>query len=155
MRPFGSALRLVAMALIAAGCGSGGDGPGGAGSGPIDTFRMEPGDCFDDTFFTSGELSEVPGVPCDRPHDNEVYATFDVPGDVFPGDDELDRLADEGCLARFEAAIGTPYEESILVFTKLTPSDRSWTDLNDREIVCVAYHMELQKLTGTVLGSGM
>lgn len=147
-------VELIVVVLVVGGCGVGGDAAGGSDDGPIDAFGMQPGDCFDDTFFTAGELTEVPGVPCDQPHDNEVYATFDVTGDVFPGDDQLDQLADQGCLARFEAAIGRPYEESTLVFTKLTPSERSWAELSDREVVCVAYHMELEKLTGSVLGSG-
>lgn len=35
------------------------------------------------------------------------------------------------------------------------PSKQSWGQRKDREVVCVAYHMELEKLTGSVLGSGM
>ena len=64
-------------------------------------------------------------------------------------------LADLGCLERFEKYVGATYEESELAITHLVPSEASWTQINDREVVCVAYHMELEKLTGSVRDSGM
>lgn len=148
---------VFAALVLAAGCGDARrDGSGAIETaGALDAFEMRPGDCFDDSFFDAGEVSDLPGVPCGQPHDNEVYATFDVVGDEYPGQDRIDELADQGCLDRFAAAIGAPYEESVLVFTTLTPSEGSWSERNDREVVCVAYHMELEKLTGSVLGSGM
>ena len=58
-------------------------------------------------------------------------------------------------MERFEAAIGASYEESVLVIWRLIPTEGSWNLRNDREVLCAAYHMDLEKLTGTVLGSGM
>lgn len=123
-------------------------------SGDLDAFQMQVGDCFDDVLGPAAEISEVPGVPCASLHDNEVYAVFDVAEAVWPGDVRITELADIGCLERFEAAIGAPYQESELVFTTLTPSATSWSEVDDREVVCIAYHMELEKLSGSVLGSG-
>lgn len=146
---------LLALTLVAVGCGPERDESGAIQSaGSLDAFEMRAGDCFDDSTLGS-EVAEVPAVPCAQPHDNEVYATFDVPGDAFPGEDLLDELAEQGCLDRFAAAIGASYEESVLVFTTLIPSEESWNRRDDREVICVAYHMELEKLTGSVLGSGM
>ena len=122
-------------------------------AGAVDAFSIRVGDCYNDQ--TADEVSDVPGVPCSEAHDNEVYATFDLSGSEWPGDDEILELGDQGCLERFEAAIGAPYEESILMFTTLVPSRTSWMRGKDREVVCGAYHMELEKLTGTVLNSGM
>ena len=124
-------------------------------AGAIDAFAMRVGDCFDDSFFQSDEVSDVPGVPCAQPHDNEVYALFDIPGDAWPGGEQVETLADEGCFMRFEGAVGVSYEESILLYTTLYPTEDSWNRLDDREVICVAYHMEAEKLTGSVLGTGM
>lgn len=124
-------------------------------AGAVDAFAMQVGDCFDDAYIGSDEISHVPGVPCSDPHDNEVYALFDIPADAFPGQEEVDRLADEGCFERFEAAIGTSYEESVLVYTTMTPTQASWAQISDRQVICVAFHMEYDKLTRSVLASGL
>lgn len=124
-------------------------------AGSVDAFTLRVGDCYDDQMFSSDGVSEVPGVPCGVAHDNEVYATFDLSGSEFPGDDEVVELADEGCLDRFEAAIGATYEESVLMITTLYPTRASWAQAKDREVICGAYQMDLEKLTGSVLNSGM
>jgi hypothetical protein len=112
------------------------------------------GDCFDDEAFASTEISEIPGVPCSQPHDNEIYATFDLPGE-WPGDERVEELAYSGCFDRFEAAIGKSYEDSVIDYTTIYPSAGSWKQLDDREVICVGYHMEYEQLTGSILGSGL
>lgn len=124
-------------------------------AGAVDAFAMRVGDCFNDQTALSGEVSDVPGVPCSEPHDNEVYSTFDLTMAEWPGEERAYEVADEGCLERFEAAIGASYDESVLMITTLIPSKGSWAQVGDREVVCAAYHMELEKLTGSVLSSGM
>lgn len=123
-------------------------------AGAVDAFEVQVGDCFDDEAFASSEISEIPGVPCSEPHDNQIYATFDVSGE-WPGEDRMDELADEGCYERFASAIGMSYEESVIDYTTIYPSQGSWKQRGDREVVCVGYHMELEKLTGSILGSGL
>jgi hypothetical protein len=122
-------------------------------AGSVDAFEMRVGDCFDDSAFDSDEISEVAGIPCSEPHDNEVYATFDVSGE-WPGEERIEELAFEGCYDRFEGAIGKSYEDSVIDYTTIYPSQGSWKQRDDREVICVAYHMEYDKLTGSVLGSG-
>lgn len=124
-------------------------------AGALDAFAMQVGDCFDDRAFTSGEVSDVPGVPCSEPHDNEVFALFDLDLPKFPGDEKVLELADEGCYDRFSKYVGATYEESVLMITTLVPSEGSWTQRDDREVVCITYHMELEKLDGSVRGTGM
>ncbi len=123
-------------------------------AGSVDAFTIRVGDCFDDQFTFGDEVSDVPGVPCTDPHDNEVYAKFDLQVSEWPGDDRANELADEGCLDRFERAIGARFDDSILQITTMIPTAGSWAERGDREVVCIAYHMELDKLTGTVLNSG-
>jgi hypothetical protein len=122
-------------------------------AGAVDAFALRVGDCFDDQ--SGSEVLDVPGVPCSEPHDNEIYAVFDLQGNEWPGKDVVSSLAEEGCFERFEAAIGASYEESVLVFWPLIPTEGSWRGRKDREVLCAAYHMDLEKLTGSVLASGM
>ena len=117
--------------------------------GNVDAFTIRVGDCFDDTSALvseeAGEVSSLPGVPCAEPHDNEVYAVFDVDFASFPGDEEMGELAFSQCLERFQGFVGTVYEESILDITALYPSDQSWRLQDDREVVCAVYDMNLNK----------
>lgn len=126
-----------------------------AAAGSLDAFSMRVGDCYDDQVFYSDEVSDVPGVPCDEPHDNEVFAVFDIQEGTYPGEERTLEIADEGCLERFESYVGQTYEESALMITNLVPSKGSWHQVADREVICVAYDMELEKLTGSVRGTGM
>ena len=106
--------------------------------GAVDAFSMRVGDCFDDgSAFDDDEVNSVPGVPCSQPHDNEVYALFDVTETSFPGED-MGRIAHEGCLARFEGFVGKDYDSSQLDIATLYPSRESWAQQNDREVVCVS-----------------
>jgi hypothetical protein len=121
-------------------------------AGSVGAFEAQVGDCFDDEAFESDEISEIPAVPCSQEHDNEIYAAFDVAGE-WPGDERIEELAYEGCLSRFAGAIGKAYEDSEIEFTTMYPSEGSWNNVDDREVLCVGYHMELEKLTGTIRGS--
>jgi hypothetical protein len=123
-------------------------------AGAVDAFEVRVGDCFDDEAFASSEISEIPGVPCSQPHDNEVYATFDIAGE-WPGDERVEELAYEGCFERFARAIGKSYEDSVIDFTTLFPTQGSWKQRDDREVVCVGFHMEAEELTGSIIGSGL
>ena len=113
--------------------------------GQIDAFAMRVGDCFDD---------ELPGLPCSDPHDNEVYAVFDVSFATFPGDQAMLDVATDGCFKRFAGFVGRSFDESILDILPIYPTDASWSQLNDREIICAVYHIDGKKLTGSVKGSG-
>src|SRR5688572_4459221 len=102
--------------------------------GSVDAFQMRVGDCFDDgSTFDDDEVNTVPGVPCSQPHDNEVYALFDVNHATFPGE-EMAEIAHEGCLSRFEGFVGKDYDSSSLDIATLYPSRESWQQQDDREV---------------------
>ena len=66
--------------------------------GDVGVFALEVGDCFDQP--PDGNIEEVAGVPCDEPHDTEVYAKFDMEGGddaPYPGD-----AAVQTCAPRLE-----------------------------------------------------
>jgi hypothetical protein len=123
-------------------------------AGSVGAFEVQVGDCFNDEAFENTEISEIPAVPCSEPHDNEVYAAFDITGE-WPGGERVEELAYKGCLERFMGAIGKGYEDSVIDYTTIYPTEGSWNQRNDREVLCVGYHMEAEKLTGSIRGSGL
>ncbi len=128
------------------------------GEGEIDAFAMRVGDCFDDSpeiTDPSAEIQAVAGLPCSEPHDNEVYAVFDVSFDAFPGDESMFDLSTDACLKRFKGFVGKSYEESSLDLFAIYPTSESWSQLNDREVICAIYRVDYKKLTGSTKGSGI
>lgn len=119
-----------------------------------DVLALDIGVCFDDPdAFDLVESSDVPVVDCATPHDNEVYANVDLTGDAYPGPDEVANRADQICVDAFDAYIGAPYETSIYEFSWFVPSEESW-DAGDREVICFAYDLSLEKITGSINGIG-
>lgn len=121
--------------------------------GRVDAFSLRMGDCFDNTRSLAGdgagEVSSLPGVPCSQPHDNEVYAVFNVDYDSFPGDDQMGEMAFDACMQRFEGFVGIDYDSSSLDIATLYPSKDSWSMQKDREVVCALYDMNGNKVTGS------
>lgn len=119
----------------------------------VDVFDVGVGDCFDDDALgESAEVSNVALVPCDSPHDNEVFAVFDMPDGPWPGQEAVDVAIDDGCLPRFETFVGIDYESSRYVSTSLFPTEGSWEG-GDREIVCFLYDIDFAKLMGSAAGT--
>lgn len=121
-------------------------------SSSTDVFSLNVGDCFQDPDTTVDEIREVETVDCEEPHDNEVYAVFDLPDGDFPGADAISEASLDGCLERFEDFVGTPYPESELYATWLFPTESSWGE-DDREVVCVLF-AQGEQLEGSMEGSG-
>lgn len=124
-------------------------------AGSVDAFNIRVGDCFDDTSSVIGsdeEVTSLPAVPCANPHDNEVFAVFDVSVSDYPGADQMSVMAFDACRQRFESFVGMDYDTSSLDILTLHPSSDSWRMQNDREVVCALYDMEGNKVTGTVKG---
>jgi hypothetical protein len=124
-------------------------------SGDLDVFSLKVGDCTNDPADQyEEELFSVDAVPCSEPHDNEFYAAVNVSYDEFPGDAALSAEAEAICLDSFEAFAGIGYESSVLDVFPMHPTQGSW-DEGDREIICAVYHVDLEKLTGSVKGLGI
>lgn len=135
---------LIAPALLLAAC---------AGN----VFDLAVGDCFDDGDISLGEVEEVGDVPlveCAEPHDNEVYAVATVEGDLFPGEAAIQSEGDAVCFDAFEGFVGLDYQSSALEFGWLVPTADSW-DEGDRLVACFIYRMDLEKVRGSLEGSGI
>ncbi|PDP86980.1 hypothetical protein CQJ94_14280 [Glycomyces fuscus] len=133
---------------------------------PVETETAEPeyvnvgtlvlGDCFNEMDRSGDGISEVPKVDCSQPHDYEIYHVGDIQesGD-YPGADRVSQLADEMCRAEFDAFIGLPYADSVIDYEPLSPTEDGWNELNDREVLCLAYNMFGEQVTGSLEGSGI
>jgi hypothetical protein len=128
-------------------------------AGQIDAFDIRLGDCFnDDSSVGTDRVSEVyslDAVPCAEPHDNEVFAVFDLTLEAFPEGEAMTDIVGEECLQRFEPYVGRDYEASSLEITTMYPTYQSWNERGDREVGCILFDMDLSKLQGSMKGSGM
>lgn len=131
------------------------DGSGAIiGEGNVNAFQVRVGDCFDDSQSNGDEVSNVPGVPCSEPHDNETYAVIDLTMASYPEGDGMEVLAFDSCIERFNGFVGQEYDSSSLDILTMYPSSESWTQ-NDREVVCAVYHMDAEKLVGSAKGKAL
>ncbi len=99
--------------------------------------------------FTIGECVNIPDgdqisdyerVDCAEAHDAEVYALPQHPDAAdapYPGRESLNDFAAERCQGEFEPYVGIAYEQSTIYFSPLTPSQDSWDQAEDREVVCL------------------
>ena len=121
------------------------------GAGSADVFNLHVGDCFNDET-SDGGVTDVPAVPCAEPHDNEIYFIYDLPDGEFPGDAAVETAANEGCAAEFEAFVGIAYEASVLDHWAIYPSEDTWTQIGDREVVCSVWEPGV-KVSGSLAGA--
>jgi hypothetical protein len=124
-----------------------------AQGGTLPVFQFRVGDCYNDV--GGSEITHVPGVPCSEPHDNEVFALVNMTNATLPGSEELQRMAFELCLEKFDTFVGRDYASSALDVAWLVPTATSWRQRSDREIVCAVYRVDHRKLVGSMKGSGL
>ena len=120
-------------------------------------FELAEGDCFNYQGEQDKEVSDVELVPCEDPHQFEAYAVVlieEPSGLPFPGSTQVGLLSDNLCLASFEEFVGLPYSDSILEVLTFSPSQDSWEDMDDREVVCVLFDPEDLYTEGSMRGSG-
>lgn len=119
-------------------------------------FELKAGDCLNDPGGLAESLGEVAVVPCDQPHQTEVFAVFDFeagPDDAYPGEQRLTQDAQRQCRGeRFTDYVGIPKDESELLVLQATPAEETWAQ-GDREIVCLL-HLGDEELTQSMRGSG-
>lgn len=132
---------LLALALVIGGCSRG------------NVFDLDVGDCFDDDGSgAGGALTDVPVVDCDQPHDNEVFHTFEVEAQEFPGEDALVTRAEEECIPAFAEYVGAEHATTDLEVFPITPTEDGW-DAGDREVMCALYDLDRDELVGSMRGA--
>ena len=129
-------------------------GASGAQEGePTSVFDLAVGDCFQDPSDQAVQdgIRELPVVPCDTPHDNEVFAVVTLPDGEYPGPEQLQATAEEECVASFEGYVGVPFEQSQFSGFPIPPSQESWEG-GDRELLCTLF-VPGEQTTGSAQGS--
>lgn len=135
-----------------------GDGGGIVRAGLVGVTEARVGDCasFLEGTTTDDVISDLNGVPCEQPHDMEVYAlaAHDDAG-AYPGREALGLFGEEVCRSEFEGYVGAPYEtEPILDIRYFTPEPDGWSE-GDRGITCALVAIDGDALIGSKRGRGL
>lgn len=117
----------------------------------VDPNALQAGDCFNDPEpGASTQVTELEAVPCDEPHDNEVFHVFDLDDGEFPGADEVKELGLAGCEPELERYVGATAQEAGLAIVPVTPTEQSWNELDDRTVLCALYKADGSEITGSL-----
>lgn len=154
---------VAVILLAAAGCSKAKNVPHN-----ISVFSVRPGQCFAAPSSVKVQLSTLKETPCSKPHTQEAYAvvTYEAAsgggptvsstgvslGSSYPGGDVLTTFAQGVCAQRYGPYVGRDYLDSKLFFTYLLPSARSWTQADDRNVICFVTTTG-STLTSSVKGS--
>jgi putative regulator of septum formation len=96
-------------------------------SGDVEWSKLVPGDCVVNKPSPRPKITfEV--APCDEPHMQEVFAYFNLPDGDYPGDKEISRLSEGGCVKRYSGYMGSSpaaADPALKVFF-LHPLKSSW-----------------------------
>jgi hypothetical protein len=111
------------------------------------------GDCITNEIAGSS-ISEFDTVECTEPHTAELIHKFDLPDGDFPGQEEIGTAVAEGCQgSAFEDYVGTPYAESEIYVFPVTPTEETWNEADDREVLCFGGLQDGADLTESIEGS--
>ena len=135
---------------------SGGSDTATASGDQVSVLDLAVGDCWNDVPDDGVATDTVSEVPCNEPHEGEVYAVFDLDmGDDWPGQDQVSAGAEDQCIQKFDGFVGIAYESSALSLFYFSPTEDSWTELGDRGAVCVVLDSTSPdgRVTGTLQGA--
>ena len=91
-------------------------------------------------------------VPCEGPHEQEVYHLFELAEGPYPGDEQVEALAREQCAAQFEVYVGVAPAWSGLDFIYVWPGRDIW-EMGNRRGGCSLLDATGRDLTGSMAGS--
>ncbi|WP_244268200.1 septum formation family protein [Microbacterium foliorum] len=103
-------------------------------SSNIDIFALKLGDCK--MASASGLIEDADVVPCDQPHDEEVYYEITMKDGEF-SEEDVDTASQECIGDAYTSFIGVAYDDSALEVYPITPTQDTWDQLNDRVVQCV------------------
>lgn len=125
-------------------------GAGGSGQSVED---LRTGQCFDTPDGSlEGTTYNVEVVDCAKPHDGEVFGTFDLADSAeYPGDEKIGTIADGRCATAEASYTGGAQGSADSYY--LMPDKNGWR-LGDRGVTCVFGDESGGKLTGTLRDEG-
>ena len=107
-------------------------------------FSLKAGECFD----PRGQSYTL--IPCDSPHQAEVFATFNLTGTAWPGSSTVAAAASSGCASRLTGYLNPQLAVS-LASTYVYPDATAW-QAGTRTVICEVRAAK-GELTGSVRGA--
>ncbi len=109
---------------------------------PIALGEAQVGDCLNEySWIQDGEGQDlIFEVPCDIPHDKEVFMIDVFPGDAsvpYPGEEFMGNYASQVCYLNFADFIGESYELSAYSIDHTYPPRANYEDGLYRDITCM------------------
>jgi tRNA A-37 threonylcarbamoyl transferase component Bud32 len=183
-RPRRTGLRVLAAVValvVAAGLGVGGyllghhagaAGPSamsptltyGGSDAQLPQFGLGVGSCGSGRITAGRSFTSDESVPCDRPHDFEVFASgsaLDASAKVgAPDPKDLAHEAEGVCTVVFGSSLVTQADkDTTLTYAALVPSPRAWqsdpdSETGTRSMLCVLWNEDETQLTHSALASG-
>ena len=107
-------------------------------------LRLRTGQCVDSA---ADGVSGLRVVPCGLAHDGEIYATFGLARQAWPGAAAVAANARQGCLARIGGYLNPQLAAAIMTESYIVPGQGAW-EAGVRTVVC-----EIRSATGQLTGS--
>jgi len=117
-------------------------------AGTWSVFDLQVGDCLAPEPDLTGEISEIPVVPCDQAHAQEVFATVEHPADAYPGAGAVAAWADGACMTELQDDLGYGLEDGLFI-SYLLPTFDGWNTDDDRNVVCVLVSPDAEGSVGS------
>ena len=104
--------------------------------GHMNAFSLRVGDCFDNPT-GANTVNTVTAIPCDQPHNAQIYAKFRLTGSdlSYPGAAVVGRRARGGCNARI-GSVDKAITTSAMTVRILLPDETSWA-AGQRTVSCM------------------
>ncbi|WP_345712929.1 septum formation family protein, partial [Kineococcus glutinatus] len=140
-----AALRLLplaglAVALLAGAAGYLLTAAAGRGGGTVvGVHDLRIGDCYQFPDEAAEAVATVETVPCTSAHDAEVVTAFDLPAGDFPGEEEVQRTAEQRCGAFVAGPVTAAAGVEGLAADWFAPTEEGWDLDGDRTVLCGAY----------------
>jgi len=112
-------------------------------------FRLHPGQCLNSL---PNGIAGAHVVPCAKPHDAEIYGSFRVAGQGWPGAAALGEQARQGCQSRLGGYLNPQLNTTGLTESYAYPNEGAW-QAGVRSVICEIRSTQ-GKLTGSVRAAG-
>jgi hypothetical protein len=116
-----------------------------ANAGTKQVTALKVGDCVT-TLEESDNVTDLPVVECAKAHQGEVYFVYQMSSGKYPGDDKVQKDAEDRCAKEINAYAGAGADENYDIFY-LRPSPDDWSI--DRGVTCIATDAK-KSLTGSI-----
>ncbi|WP_183407024.1 DUF2510 domain-containing protein [Nocardioides marmorisolisilvae] len=104
-------------------------------SGKISPADLHEGDCVVLPRVVDGTFQNVELVPCDQPHNGQVFTILNAPAGPYPGGTALRESSLDACRTALQEWLGT--DQTLLHVVSFFPTELRWR-LDDRRERCLA-----------------